>query len=150
MGAKKRPTFRFVATDPRMPRDGRFIETLGYYNPIEEPARIKIHEDRMAYWLDQGAQPSDTAATLMKQVGFLKKYEMKKRGEDVSGITIAETITERPKKRKKLKEGQEVKEVKEVKEEKEVKAEKAEKAEEAENAENAENAEKEEKETKTE
>lgn len=116
MGTKKRPTFRFVATDPRMPRDGRFIETLGYYNPIEEPARVKIHEDRMAYWLDQGARPSDTAAALMKQVGFLKKYEMKKQGEDVSGITLAETITERPKKRKKQKEVKEAKEAKETEE----------------------------------
>lgn len=104
LGAKKRPTYRFVATDSRMPRDGRFIETLGYYNPIEKPATVKIFEDRMTYWLDQGALPSDTVATLMKQVGFMKKYEMQKNGEDVSGITVSETITERPKKRKKKKE----------------------------------------------
>jgi len=104
LGAKKRPTYRFVATDSRMPRDGRFIEALGYYNPLEKPARIKIHEDRMGYWLDQGAQPSDTVASLMRQVGFMKKYQMKKKGEDVSGMTISETITERPKKLKKKKE----------------------------------------------
>lgn len=104
LGAKKRPTYRFVATDSRMPRDGRFIETLGYYNPIEKPARVKIHEDRMVYWLNQGAAPSDTVATLMRQVGFWKKYEMIKKGEDVSEIKIAEMITERPKKRKKKKE----------------------------------------------
>ena len=104
LGAKKRPTYRFVATDSRMPRDGRFIETLGYYNPIETPARVKIHEDRMFYWLDQGAEPSDTVKTLMKQVGFSKKYEMKKKGEDISEVTLAETIKERPKKRKKKKE----------------------------------------------
>jgi small subunit ribosomal protein S16 len=87
-----------------MPRDGRFIETLGYYNPIEKPARVKLHEERLFYWLDQGAQPSDTVKSLMTQVGFIKKYEMKKKGEDISSITIAETITERPKKRKKKKE----------------------------------------------
>lgn len=104
LGAKKRPTYRFVATDSRMPRDGRFLETLGYYNPIEKPAKVKIFEDKMTYWLDQGAQPSDTVAALMKQVGFLKKYAMKKKGEDISDITIAETINERPKKRKKKKE----------------------------------------------
>ena len=104
MGTKKRPTYRFVATDSRMPRDGRFIETLGYYNPIEKPARVKIHEERMTYWLNQGARPSDTVASLMRQIGFMKKYEKQKNGEDVSDITLSETITERPKKRKKKKE----------------------------------------------
>ena len=99
-GAKKRPTFRFVAADSRMPRDGRFIEALGYYNPIEKPAKVKVIEDRMTYWLDQGAQPSDTVASLLKQVGFFKKYEMLKKGEDVSSIIVAETITEHQKKRK--------------------------------------------------
>lgn len=104
LGAKKRPTYRFVAADSRSPRDGRFIEILGYYNPIEKPAKVKISEERVTYWLDQGAQPTDTVAALMKQIGFLKKYEMQKKGEDVSGITIAETVSERPKKRKKRKE----------------------------------------------
>lgn len=103
LGAKKRPTYRFVATDSRMPRDGRFLETLGIYNPIEKPATVKIFEDKAAYWLDKGAQMSDTVATLFKQVGFMKKYEMMKKGEDVSGITLKEQITERPKKRKKQK-----------------------------------------------
>ncbi|UCD16518.1 MAG: 30S ribosomal protein S16 [Candidatus Zixiibacteriota bacterium] len=104
MGAKKRPTYRFVATDSRMPRDGRFIETLGYYNPIEKPARVKIFEDKVAHWLKQGAVPSETVVALLKQVGFLKKFEMMKKGEDVSDITLAETIAERSKKRKKKKE----------------------------------------------
>ncbi|MFH2036559.1 MAG: 30S ribosomal protein S16 [Candidatus Zixiibacteriota bacterium] len=104
LGTKKRPTYRFVATDSRMPRDGRFIETLGYYNPVKRPATVKIHEDRMFYWLDQGATPSDTVKSLMKQVGFSKKYEVKKSGEDISGIMLSETITEHPKKRKKTKE----------------------------------------------
>nr|MBN2278595.1 30S ribosomal protein S16 [candidate division Zixibacteria bacterium] len=100
LGAKKRPTYRFVATDSRMPRDGRFIETLGYYSPIEKPARVTIFEERMIHWLEQGALPSDTVATLMKQVGFWKKYEMKQKGEDISEVTLSETITERTKKRK--------------------------------------------------
>ncbi len=104
MGAKKRPTYRFVATDSRMPRDGRFIETLGYYNPIEKPARVKLFEERVTYWLNEGALPSDTVASLMRQVGFMKKYEAQKKGEDVSEMTVSETITERLKKRKKKKE----------------------------------------------
>lgn len=104
LGAKKRPTYRFVAADSRAPRDGRFIETLGYYNPIEKPATITLHEDRVFYWLDQGAIPSVTVKNLMRQVGFWEKYDKKKRGEDVSGIEIKGTITERTKKRKKKKE----------------------------------------------
>jgi len=112
LGAKKRPTYRFVATDSRMPRDGRFLETLGYYNPIEKPATVKIFEDKAAYWLDTGAQMSDTVAALFKQIGFAKKYAMMKKGEDVSDITLKETITERPKKRKRKK--QEVKKESEV------------------------------------
>ena len=103
LGAKKRPTYRFVATDSRMPRDGRFLETLGYYNPIEKPATVKIFEDKAASWLDKGAEMSDTVASLFKQTGFSKKYAMMKKGEDVSEITLKETITERPKKRKKTK-----------------------------------------------
>jgi small subunit ribosomal protein S16 len=104
LGAKKRPTYRFVATDSRMPRDGRFVEILGHYNPIEKPATVEIFEDKMTYWLNQGAIPSDTVITLLKQVGFLKKYETSKKGGDVSAMTLSKTITERPKKRKKTKE----------------------------------------------
>ncbi len=86
-----------------MPRDGRFVEILGFYNPIEKPATVKIFEDKMTYWLNQGATPSDTVITLLKQVGFLKKYETLKKGGDVTAMIISETITERTKKRKKKK-----------------------------------------------
>ncbi len=109
LGAKKRPTYRFIATDSRMPRDGRFVEILGFYNPIEKPATVKIFEDKMTYWLNQGAIPSDTVVTLLKQVGFLKKYETQRKGGDVSSILIAETIKERPKKHKKAKQAKESK-----------------------------------------
>ncbi len=67
MGAKKRPFYRLVVADSRAPRDGRFIETLGYYNPCVEPADIKINGDRAAYWLSCGAQPSDTVQALLKK-----------------------------------------------------------------------------------
>lgn len=100
LGAKKRPSYRFVAADSRMPRDGRFIETLGFYNPIQKPATITVFEERMTYWFDQGAIPSDTVAGLLRQVGFMKKYDMLKKGEDVSGVALAATITEHSKKRK--------------------------------------------------
>jgi small subunit ribosomal protein S16 len=101
MGAKKRPTYRFVATDSRMPRDGRFIEILGHYNPIEKPARVEVNEEKVFYWLKQGAVPSDTAKSLFKQIGLLRKWEMVQKGEDVSQIALATQLKERAKKKKK-------------------------------------------------
>ena len=103
MGTKKRPFYRLVATDSRMPRDGRFIELLGYYHPIEKPAKVSLEEDRIAYWLENGAEPSDTVSSLLKQAGLLEKLSKKKRGEDVSEISLKSEITERPKKAKKTK-----------------------------------------------
>ncbi|MBA2278792.1 MAG: 30S ribosomal protein S16 [Chloroflexia bacterium] len=69
MGAKKRPSYRIVAADQRSPRDGRFIETIGYYDPLTDPATVKINEERARHWLSVGAQPSDTVASLLKRVG---------------------------------------------------------------------------------
>jgi len=103
LGKKKRAFFRMVAIDSRMSRDGRFLEILGHYNPIEKPATIKVFEDRLVYWLNQGAEMSSTVKTLMAQIGFTQKYELLKKGEDVSEISIKNQITERPKKRKKTK-----------------------------------------------
>jgi len=73
MGAKKRPFYRLVVADSRAPRDGRFIETLGYYNPCIEPVELKIDGDRAAHWLQCGAQPSDTANALLKKMGIYQK-----------------------------------------------------------------------------
>ena len=72
MGAKKRPFYRVVVADSRFARDGRFIETLGYYNPCVEPNELKIDGERATYWLNCGAQPSDTAAALLKKQGISK------------------------------------------------------------------------------
>ena len=75
MGAKKRPFYRLVVADGRCARDGRFIETLGYYNPCVEPAELKIDGERANYWLRCGAQPSETAAALLKKQGVTGKSE---------------------------------------------------------------------------
>lgn len=74
MGAKRRPFYRLVVADSRSPRDGRFIEQLGYYDPLTEPATVKIDEDKVAQWLTRGAQPSESARTLLKQQGVLDRY----------------------------------------------------------------------------
>lgn len=80
MGSKKRPFYRIVATDSRMPRDGRFIETLGYYNPVTEPAELKVDEAGIFKWLERGAVPSVSTASLLRQEGYLQKWELMKQG----------------------------------------------------------------------
>ena len=70
MGAKKSPFYRVVVADSRYPRDGRFIETLGYYNPLTNPAEIKIDEDKAKKWIEDGAQISDTVKNLFKKAGI--------------------------------------------------------------------------------
>lgn len=68
-GAKKRPFYRIVAADSRSPRDGRFLERLGSYDPTQDPALIEIKQDRLAEWLKNGAQPTETVARLIKKAG---------------------------------------------------------------------------------
>ncbi len=69
MGKKKQPTYRIVATDSRSPRDGRFIEIIGHYNPREEPSAISVDNDKAVGWLRKGAQPSDTVRRLLQTSG---------------------------------------------------------------------------------
>ena len=75
MGAKKAPFFRVVAADATSPRDGRFIEVLGHYNPTKDPQIIELKEDRVKYWLGVGAQPSDTVRSLFRQKGLLAETQ---------------------------------------------------------------------------
>ncbi len=70
MGAKKAPFYRVVVADSRYPRDGRFIEEIGYYNPLEEPAVVKIDVEKAQKWIANGAQPTDTVKDLLKKVGI--------------------------------------------------------------------------------
>ena len=101
MGAKKRPFYRFVAADSKSPRDGRFIEVLGYYNPVEKPAKVVVHEEKILKWLNNGAQMSDTVRSLFRQISILTKWEKIKAGESGDDVTIKNTIQERTKKTKK-------------------------------------------------
>ncbi|MDO4486546.1 MAG: 30S ribosomal protein S16 [Bacillota bacterium] len=71
MGAHKKPFYRVVVADSRSPRDGRFIEEIGYYNPMTEPATINIDEEKAKKWLGNGAQPTDTVKFLFKKNGIL-------------------------------------------------------------------------------
>ena len=69
-GAKKAPSYRVVVADSRYPRDGRFIEELGYYNPLTEPSTIKIDLEKAQNWIANGAQPTDTVKVLLKKAGL--------------------------------------------------------------------------------
>ena len=71
MGAKKAPHYRIVVADSRYPRDGRFIEEIGYYNPMTNPADVKIDADKAKQWISNGAQPTDTVRDLLKKSGVL-------------------------------------------------------------------------------
>jgi len=72
MGAKKAPFYRVVVADSRYPRDGRFIEEIGYYNPMKEPAEIKIDAEKAQKWIANGAQPTDTVKALLKKSDIIK------------------------------------------------------------------------------
>ncbi|MBD3223501.1 MAG: 30S ribosomal protein S16 [Caldithrix sp.] len=80
MGKKKRPFYRIVAADIRAPRDGRFIELIGTYDPIKEPQDIKLNEERILYWLRNGAQPTDTVKSLFRKKGLWLKWDLMRRG----------------------------------------------------------------------
>ena len=69
-GAKKRPFYRIVVADGERPRDGRFLEKVGTYDPKYDPAKVSIETERIQYWIDQGATPSDTVKSLLKKEGF--------------------------------------------------------------------------------
>jgi small subunit ribosomal protein S16 len=69
-GAKKRPFYRIVVADSESPRDGRFLEVVGTYNPLTDPAQVDLKQERVKHWIDQGAKPTDTVKSLLKKEGF--------------------------------------------------------------------------------
>jgi len=73
MGSNKRPFYRIVVADSRAPRDGRFVEVIGTYNPRTEPVEVQVNPERLQTWLKQGAEPTDTVRSLLKKKGLLAK-----------------------------------------------------------------------------
>ena len=88
-GAKKKPTYRLVVADSRSPRDGRFIEIIGHYNPRTEPTTLEVHEDRALHWLSVGAQPTDIVQKLLKNRGTLDRFARLK-----EGVALEELVAE--------------------------------------------------------
>jgi len=99
-GAKKRPFYHVVAADSRRARDGRYIEQLGYYNPIvaaDTESIVVLKEDRVRYWLSVGAQPSDTAAALLKRHGLMERSKPRAvKAAPATTEVVAETATPAP------------------------------------------------------
>ena len=81
IGLKGQPSYRIVAADKESPRDGRFLEILGFYNPRTEPSTITLKEERIYHWMSNGAQPSESAMQVFKSAGLLDRYERFKKGE---------------------------------------------------------------------
>ena len=90
MGSKKRPFYRIVAADSRFQRDGRFLETIGNYDPKEEPYKFHIDREKVFNWLEKGAQMSDTVKSLLRKEGIVQEFNLKKAGvkshQEKSGI----------------------------------------------------------------
>ena len=79
MGSNKKPFYRIVVADSRAPRDGKFIEEIGFYNPVSQPKQVKINDEKAVKWLGCGAQPTDTVKTLLVNNGVMEKFEASKK-----------------------------------------------------------------------
>ena len=79
MGSNKKPFYRIVVADSRSPRDGKFIEEIGYYNPVSQPKQVKINDEKAVKWLSNGAQPTGTVKTLLVNNGVMEKFEASKK-----------------------------------------------------------------------
>jgi small subunit ribosomal protein S16 len=96
MGAKKRPFYRLVVADSRSPRDGRFIEEVGTYDPIANPAKVQIDADRVRDWMRKGARPSDIARKLLEQQGVLQRAPRPRAGAAPAAAATAVAEPEAP------------------------------------------------------
>ena len=90
VGKKKAPSYRVVVADSRSPRDGRIIDSLGWYNPLVEPSAIHIDEEKALKWLNVGAQPTESAASLLKRTGIMERFEQTKSAATTAVTTQAE------------------------------------------------------------
>jgi len=86
VGRKKQPSYRVVVTDSRSPRDGRYIEIIGFYNPRTEPTTMTLKEERALYWLSVGAQPSDAVRRILDRLGTLARFERLTKGEALAAL----------------------------------------------------------------
>jgi len=127
MGKKAYPIYKIVAADSRSPRDGRFIEAVGNYNPNEDPIQVTLKEDRVSYWLKSGAQPTTTVRSILSNEGFMLKLHLSRKGADESKIQAEHEkfLADRPRKTQAAKVKKARRKENKAKKEAEAKAEKA-------------------------
>ncbi len=94
IGLKGQPTYRLVAADKESPRDGRFLEILGVYNPRTNPATIHLKEDRIFHWMQNGALPTDSVAQIFKTSGTQERFERLKKGESLEALVAEAAAAE--------------------------------------------------------
>ena len=94
VGGKKQPSYRIVVAESTAPRDGKFVEMIGFHNPRTEPETIQVKEERALYWLSVGAQPSDAVARLLKKTGTFARFERLKAGESLEALVEEATAVE--------------------------------------------------------
>jgi len=86
VGMRGQPSYRIVAADKESPRDGRYLEILGFYNPRTEPATVTVKEDRVFHWMKNGARPTESVEQVLKTVGTMDRWERFKKGEDLEAL----------------------------------------------------------------
>lgn len=94
VGGKKQPSYRIVVAESTAPRDGKFVEIVGFHNPRTEPETIQIKEERALHWLSVGAQPSDAVVRLFKRTGTMARFERMKGGESLEALVAEATAAE--------------------------------------------------------
>jgi small subunit ribosomal protein S16 len=94
VGAKRQPSYRIVAADKEAPRDGRFLEILGFYNPRTQPATIQLKEERIYEWMNKGAQPSESAAQVFQSAGLTDRYARFKKGEALETLLAEAAVAD--------------------------------------------------------
>ena len=94
IGLKGQPSYRIVAADKENARDGRFLEILGHYNPRTDPSTLDVKEDRIYHWMKNGAQPSESAAQVLKSAGTLERFERFKKGEALETLVAEAAAAE--------------------------------------------------------
>ncbi len=97
VGAPKQPSYRVVAADKEAPRDGRFLEIVGFYNPRTQPSTIELQEDRIYHWLSVGAQPSESVSSIFNEINLMDRFKRFKAGEELETLLAeaAQVIEER-------------------------------------------------------
>jgi small subunit ribosomal protein S16 len=86
VGLRHQPSYRIIAADKEAPRDGRFLEILGFYNPRTDPSTVEIKEDRLFDWMSKGAQPSDSVVKILNMVGAMERFKRFKAGESIETL----------------------------------------------------------------